>query len=179
METGGYDVVVEVNESLLNDFFKLAYCIGQFPAFSGVYTLPIDDVPESLEEFMDIGYEVSVAEEPSIDFTSAHNIVMNARGQCKFTVLRSIEFELEVEFTIGLSPSFNQSTRQFKVEFVEASIDDVELNDTLHLPNNVITKLNEILAIAMDEYLTEEITTIQLSPVIFSTDLPMMPPVRR
>jgi hypothetical protein len=176
METGGYDVVAEINETLLNNFLKLGYCMGKFPVFSGVYTLPIDDVPESLEEFLDIGYEVSIAEEPSIDFTSAHNIVMNARGQCKFTVLGGIEFELEVEFTVRISPTFNQSTRQFKVDFVEASIDDVELNDTFHLSHNVITKLNEILAIAMGEYLTEDITSIQLSPVIFSTDLPMMPP---
>ena len=175
MESGGYDVVVEVNEILLNKFLKLGYCIGKFPVFSGTYTLPLEDVPESLQEFMDIGYEISIVEAPTIDFTNSLSVVMNVRGQSKFTVLGGIEFELEVEFTIGLIPSFNQSSRRFSVDFVEASIDDVELNDTYHLPGNVIAKLNEVLAIAMNEYLTDDITTIELSPVLFAADLPEMP----
>ena len=49
MQTGGYDVVAEVNETLLNRFLKLAYCIGKFPIFSGTYTLPIEDIPASLQ----------------------------------------------------------------------------------------------------------------------------------
>jgi len=175
METGGYDVVAEINETLLNRFLKLGHCIGKFPVVTGVYTLPVEDVPESLQEFMDIGYEVSVNEAPVIDFNTSGSIVMNLRGQCKFTVLGGIEFELEVEFTVGIVPSFNQYTRQFHLEFVEASIDDVELNDTYNLPSNVITKLNEVLAIAMEEYLTYDITTMELSPVLYSLELPYMP----
>jgi hypothetical protein len=176
METGGYDVVAEVNEILLNRFLKLGHCIGKFPVFTGVYSLPIADVPESLQEFMDIGYEVSLNEAPTIDFKANGSIVLNVRGQSKFTVLGGIEFELEAEFTIGVLPSFNQYTRQFHIEFVDASIDDVELNDTYHLPANVIIKLNEVLAIAMEEYLTYDITTIELSPVLYSLELPYMPP---
>ena len=108
MQTGGYDIVLEVNETLMNRFLNLGHCIGKFPVFTGTYTLPIDDVPESLQEFMDIGYEVSVAEPPTIDFTPSLQARMRARGQAKFTVLGGIDFEIEVEFTIGLSPSFNQ-----------------------------------------------------------------------
>jgi len=175
MQTGGYDVVAEVHEGLLNRFLKLGHCIGKFPIFEGVYTLPIEDIPESLQEFMDIEYEVSVNKPPTIDFTPSRDIRMNIRGQSKFTVLGGIEFELEAEFTVGVSPSFNQSTRQFHVEFVEATIDDVELNDTYNLPSNVIAKLNEILAIAMEEYLTYDISTIELSPVLYSLELPYMP----
>lgn len=176
MQTGGYDIVAEINETLLNRFLTLGHCIGKFPVFTGTYTLPIDDVPESLQEFMDIGYEVSVNEPPTIDFTGSGSIVMNLRGQCKFTVLGGIEFELEVEFTVGVVPSFNQFTRQFHIEFVGASIDDIELNDTYNLPSNVITKLNEVLGIAMQEYLTHDLTTIELSPVLYSLELPYMPP---
>ena len=40
----------------------------------------------------------------------------------------------------------------------------------------MITKLNEILAIAMEEYLTDDITTIELSPVLVLIELPYMPP---
>jgi hypothetical protein len=176
LKTGGYDVVLEVHEQLLNKFMKLGHCIGKFPIFSGVYTLPIPDVPESLDEFMDIGYEVSLAKAPTIDFTAGLDILMDVRGQVKFTVLGGIDFELEVEFRVGVDPSFDQATRTISVDFVEAAIEDVELDDTYHLPGDVITKLNEVLAIAMEEYLTSEVTSIELSPVLFAVDLPQMPP---
>ena len=176
MKTGGYDLVVELNETLINRFLNLGHCIGKFPIFKDTYTLPIDDVPESLEEFMDIGYEVTVAEPPTVDFTSDHKARMNVRGQAKFTVLGNISFELEVEFTITLKPVFDQATCQLSLDGVEAEIDDVELNDTYNLPTNVINKLNEVMALAMEEYLTDDITTIQVSPVLFSLELPEMPP---
>lgn len=175
MTTAGYDIMSQVHEDLVNKFMKLGFCIGKFPTFSGTYTLPIEDVPESLQEFMDIGYEVSLANAPTIDFTNDLNLKMNVRGQVVFTVLGSIEFELEAEFTVAVNPVFDQATRMLRVEFADATIDDVELNDTYNLPADVLEKLNEILGIAMDEYLTDEITSIELSPVLFALDLPYMP----
>jgi hypothetical protein len=176
VKTGGYDVVAELNESMVNKFLNLGHCIGKFPAFTGVYTLPIENVPESLEEFMDIGYEVSVAAPPTVDFTSDHKMKMNIRGQSKFTVLGNISFELEVEFTVKFRPVFDQNTRQLVLDAVDAEIDDVELNDTYHLPTNVINRLNEVMSIAMEEYLTEDIASIEVSPVLLSLELPYMPP---
>ena len=176
MTTAGYDVMAQINENLINKFMKIGFCIGKFPTFSGTYKLPIENVPASLQEFMDIGYEVSLAKPPTIDFTADLNMIMDARGQAKFTVLGGIEFELEAEFRVKVNPTFDQTTRMFRIEFVEAEIEDVELNDTYNLPANVINKLNEILGIAMQEYLTEEITSIELSPVLFALDLPYMPP---
>ena len=175
MTTAGYDVMTQVHEDLVNKFMKLGFCIGKFPTFSGTYTLPIEDVPESLQEFIDIGYEVSLANAPTIDFTNDLNLKMNIRGQAVFTLLGGIEFELEAEFTVAVNPVFDQTTRMLRVEFADATIDDVELNDTYNLPADVLDKLNEILGIAMDEYLTEEITSIELSPVLFALDLPYMP----
>ncbi|TRZ89147.1 MAG: hypothetical protein D4R88_05965 [Methanosarcinales archaeon] len=176
MTTAGYDVMAQINEDLINKFMKIGYCIGKFPTFSGTYTLPIEDVPASLQEFMDIGYEVSLAKAPTIDFTADLSMMMDVRGQAKFTVLGGIEFELEAEFRVAVKPTFDQITRMFRIEFVEAVIEDIELNDTYNLPPNVLNKLNEILGIAMNEYLTEEITSIELSPVLFALDLPYMPP---
>ena len=176
MNTGGYDVVAQINEELLNRFLRIGYCMGKFPIFSGTYTLPIENVPEKLKQFMDIGYEVSLAKEPIIDFTSDLNIMMDVRGQAKFTVLGGIEFELEVQFRVAVKPSFDQTSRRFSIDFVEAVIEDVELNDIYNFPRNVLDKLNEILAIAMEEYLTKEITSTELGPVLFALDLPEMPP---
>ncbi len=176
MQTGGYDVVVELNEQFISTFLKLGHCMGKFPTFTGTYKLPIANVPASLEEFTIIGYTVSLNKAPEFQIKNDLSLEMTIRGECKFTILGGIEFELEAEFTVGLIPSFDQATRRFKVEFVKATINDVELNDTYHLPANVINKLNEILAIAMHEYLTDDVTSVELSPVIFSTELPYMPP---
>ena len=176
MTTAGYDVMAQINEDLINKFMKVGFCIGKFPVLRGNYTLPIENVPESLEEFMDIGYEVSLVKAPTIDFTDDLGMMMDVRGQAKFTVLGGIEFEIEAEFRVAVIPAFDQITRMFRIEFVEAVIEDIELNDTYNLPANVLNKLNEILGIAMNEYLTEEITSIELSPVLFALDLPYMPP---
>ena len=52
------------------------------------------------------------------------------------------------------------------------------MNNILNLYKRarVIAKLNEILGIAVQEYLTDNITTIELSPVLYGVELPYMPP---
>ncbi|KQC04285.1 MAG: hypothetical protein APR53_00075 [Methanoculleus sp. SDB] len=175
MNTGGYDVVMELHEDLINTFLKVAYCLGKFPVFEGVYTLPVPDVPPDLEDFMEIGYRVSLAREPSFEVTDAGELQITVRGETIFTVLGAITFDLEAQFRIAAIPRFDPATRQFRVECTMAAIEDVELDNRYHLPASVLEKLNQILAIGMEAFLTEEVTTIELSPVIFSADLPFMP----
>ncbi|NYT06469.1 MAG: hypothetical protein GKC04_08940, partial [Methanomicrobiales archaeon] len=175
MNTGGFDVVMELHEDLLNSFLKIAYCLGKFPAFEGVYTLPVPDVPDDLEEFMDIGYRVSLAREPVFAVTDAGELQITVRGEAVFTVLGAIEFDLEAQFTIAAIPEFDPATRQFSVECTFATVDDVELDNQYHLPASVLAKLNQILAIGMEAFLTDEVMTIELSPVLFSAELPFMP----
>jgi hypothetical protein len=177
MSTGGYDVVLQVHEDIINRFLGISHCMGLFRRFSGSYTLPIRDVPDRLREFMVIGYEVSLEGIPRIDF-EGENIFLYTRGQVKFTVLGGIEFELEIQFRVGVTPNYDQLTSRLSVDFVEAAIEDVELNDVYHLPRDVLDRLNEIMAIAMEEYLTDTVTTIPLSPVLFDLALPFMPPGR-
>ncbi|MDI9609414.1 MAG: hypothetical protein QFX34_03940, partial [Candidatus Verstraetearchaeota archaeon] len=83
MQTGGYDVVLEVREELLNKFMKVGHCIGAFPVLKGTYTLPIPNVPDSLKEFTVIGYEVSLPKPPTIEATADLHLRMNVRGQAK------------------------------------------------------------------------------------------------
>ena len=175
MNTGGYDVVVELHEDLLNNFLKIAYCLGKFPTFEGVYTLPIPDVPPDFEEFMEIGYQVSLAREPVFAVTDAGELQITVRGEAIFTLLEAISFDLEVQFRIAATPEFDIATRQFTVDCILAVVEDVELDNRYHLPASVLEKLNQIMAYGMEAFLTEEVTTIELSPVLFSTELPFMP----
>jgi hypothetical protein len=176
MQVGGYDVVAEIRKELLNKFLAIGFCAGDFPVLKKSYTLPIPNVPANLQEFMVIGYEVSLAKEPKIDITPSLHIQLTVAGEAKFTVLGGIEFSLEAEFTIGCLPSFDQATRRLHIDFATATIDDVSLDNSLHLPANVIAKLNEIISLAMQDYLTTQMTSIEISPVLFSLDLPEMPP---
>jgi len=178
LSTGGYDVVLQVHEDIINRFLSISHCMGLFRKFSGSYTLPLRDVPERLREFIVIEYEVSLEGIPRIDFTDELDLFLNTRGQVKFTVLGGIEFELEVQFGVGVTPSYDQSTCRLSIDFVEAAIEDVELNDVYHLPRDVLDRLNEIMALAMEEYLTEGVASIPLSPVLFDLALPHMPPGR-
>ena len=175
MNTGGFDVVVELHEDLLNNFLKIAYCLGKIPTFEGTYTLPIPDVPPDLEDFMKIGYRVSLAAEPVFAVSDTGELQITVRGETIFTLLDAISFDLEAQFRIAAIPEFDLATRQFRVECTLAVVEDVELDNRYHMPASVLAKLNQILAIAMEAFLTEEVTTIELSPVIFSTDLPFMP----
>lgn len=175
MSTGGYDVVMEIHEDLINTFLKIAYCLGRLPTFEGIYTLPVPDVPPDLLEFMDIGYRVSLAREPTFEVTDTGDLQITIRGEAIITLLGSISFDLEAQFRIAAAPEFDQATRQFRIECSEALIEDLELDNRYHLPASVLAKLNQILAIGMEAFLTDEVTTIELSPVIFAADLPFMP----
>jgi hypothetical protein len=90
MQTGGYDVVVELNEQFISSFLKLGHCMGKFPTFTGTYRLPIENVPASLEEFMDIGYNVSLNKAPEFQIKNDLSLEMTVRGECKFTILGGI-----------------------------------------------------------------------------------------
>ncbi len=169
MQTGGYDIVLKLREELLNKFIKIGHCLGKFPVLKGNCTLPILNVPDGLKEFTVIGQEVSLPMPPTIETKADLHLLMNLRGQSKFTVLGGIE--VEVEFMAWVSPSFNQEKRRLKIDLLSASIDDIELSDIYHLPTNVIAELNEMLAIAMHEYLTEDFTSLELSPILFAIEL--------
>lgn len=174
MTTADYDVVVEINEKLINTFMEIGFSIGKFPSLSGNYTLPLNDV-ENLQEFTNIGYEVSLAKAPIIDFTSDNSLMMNVKGQVKLTLLDGIEFELEAEFKVTVSPSFDQTKRLFMIEFFDAIIEDVIIDNTYQLPETILNKFNEIFRTVMKQYLTEDVKSIELSPTLFALELPNMP----
>jgi hypothetical protein len=175
MNTGGYDVVVQINEDLINRFLELFYCLQLFPTIKKDFNLPIPNLTNNLKPYAVVGVEVSVDEPPTIDFKSDGNVVFNLRGQAKFKVLKDVTFDIEAEFTAKLKPKFDQTTQTLTVKLVEAKIDDVELDNSYHLQSNVINALNDIIKIVIQDYITTQMTTFPLSPELFSVDLPDTP----
>lgn len=175
MNTGGYDVVVQVNEGLINRFLELFYCLQKFPSVKKEFNLPIPNIPNNLKPYTVVDVEVSVDESPTIDFMSDGNIVFNLRGEAKFKVLKDVTFEIEAEFTAKIKPKFDQATQTLTVKLVEAKIEDVELDNIYHLKTNVINALNDIIKIIIQDYITTQMTTFPLTPELFSVDLPQTP----
>ncbi len=170
MRTGSYDLVMETNERFVNELLLAAYCMGKFPKNkSGSYTLPIPNVPESLVEFITIDYDLEF-KVPVIDFISKDITKILLSAETYLNVLGGIELKLDVLFSIETSVTYNQATRQLSIDFDHPNV-DIEINDD-SFPQNVLDKLNEILSIAIDEYLTDEVSTISISPVLYALSLP-------
>ncbi|MDD2665416.1 MAG: hypothetical protein PHD13_01350 [Methanocellales archaeon] len=170
MRTGGYDLVLETNERFVNKLLLAAYCMGKFPkSKSGSYTLPIPNVPASLVEFITVDYDLEF-KVPTIDFISKDATKILLSAETYLTVLGGIELKLDVLFSIETSVTYDQTTRQLSIDFDHPNV-DIEINDA-RFPQNVLDKLNEILSIAIDEYLTEDVSTISISPVLYALSLP-------
>ncbi|PWR75860.1 hypothetical protein ACKUB1_18340 [Methanospirillum stamsii] len=172
--TAGYYITAEVHERLINNFLHVAFCSNSL-VFSGTYTLPFPDVPESLQEFIEIDYQISFAESPVIDCTYDLNLFMRARIEGKFVLLGGIELDFEVQIRGEINPGYDQDTSRLTIGLIEIALEDIEINDEYHLSPVIIERLNEILEIIISENLLGDYTSIPISPVIISPKLPEMP----
>ena len=174
MKTGGYDLVIESSEKWVNKLIGAAYYMGKFPAMKGSYALPLKDVPVSLVDFITIEYGVQFGDIPTVDFMNSNKMAIALRGEAAFAVLGGIRFTLRVLLSVEAVITYNKNARQLSVDPDNATLSYVEIGG-IALPQNVLDKLSEILSIAMTEYLTNEASTISISPVLHSLSLPYVP----
>lgn len=174
MKTGGYDLVIESNEKWVNKLIGAAYYMGKFPAMKGSYALPFKDVPVSLVDFITIEYGVQFGDIPTVDFMNSNKMAIALRGEAAFAVLGGIRFTASVLLSVKAVVTYNKNARQLSVDPDNAALSYVEMGG-IALPQNVLDKLSEILSIAMTEYLTDEASTISISPVLYSLSLPYVP----
>lgn len=174
MKTGGYDLVIESSEKWVNKLIGAAYYMGKFPAMKGSYALPFKKVPVSLVDFITIEYGVRFGDMPTVDFMNSNKMAIALHGEAAFAVLGGIRFTLRVLLSVEAVITYNKNARQLSVDPDNATLSYVEIGG-IALPQNVLDKLSEILSIAMTEYLTNEASTISISPVLHSLSLPYVP----
>jgi hypothetical protein len=171
MKTGGYDLVIESNEKWVNKLIGAAYYMGKFPAMKGSYALPFKNVPVSLVDFITIGYDVQFGNIPIFDFMNSNKIAIALPGLAASTVLGGIKFTSSGSLSVKAVLTYNKNARQLSVGPDSATLSYFQIGG-IAFPKKVLDKLNEILSIAMTEYFTNEVSTISISPVLYSLSLP-------
>lgn len=163
LKAGGFDIVLEMGEQLLNKLMLAYYCMGKFPRMTGSYSLPIINVPEDLTDFITIHYDVRFGL-PVLDFIGPDKIKIGLSSESNFTILGGIPIKLEIYFSIVTSIIFDSPTKQLLLDFTHPQI-DIEINDNRISPE-ARDKLNEILAIVLREYLCRDVPKIDLAPFV-------------
>ncbi|HIH45430.1 MAG TPA: hypothetical protein HA257_10325 [Candidatus Methanoperedenaceae archaeon] len=175
MKTGNFDIVVEANEELVNRAVGALFYKG-FLDIRGSYGIPVEDVPASMSEFTKIDYMLKLKDGPTVDFIRRDNVGILISAEAIFNVLDGIELEFDVDFSIEASLVYDRNTNKLVIDLSKAKISDIDINDEYDLPVKVLNKFNEIIRKAIQENLTDKYTSIDVTPTLFSLDLPDMPP---
>lgn len=175
MKTGNFDIVVEANEELVNRAVGALFYKG-FLDIRGSYGIPVEDIPASMTEFTKIGYMIKLKDGPTVDFIRRDNVGILISAEAIFNVLDGIELEFDIDFSIEASLVYDRNTNKLVIDLSKAKISDIDINDEYDLLVNVLNKFNEIIRKAIQTNLTDSYTSIDITPTLFSLDLPDMPP---
>lgn len=170
MQTGGYDVVAQIADELINKALSIAYYLDKFPSLKGKYPLPIDGVPESLKSFTEIGYEINLAGPPSYTSQGDGKAAITFNGQAKVIFLGGIQVGSEAEIKVVLAPAFDQTKHTLGINFAGSVITGLTLSGFTDVPAATIELLKSILTIATTVYLAENVGTIDVTPSLLSSE---------
>lgn len=182
MNTYGYDILIQSNESLLNKALGALFYTGKLQA-SGTYAF-VDNVPERLRGFTQVGYKVRLKNEPCLDLigppVETKPIVVGNETECKesddrighigirlslelvLRVLTSVDLEFDVDIGVTVQIGLDKEDSTLKYNLANTEIYDLKINDTCMMHKNMLDKTNEIIAIILKHYLTKDIKNIQL-----------------
>lgn len=168
MQTGGYDVVAQISDELINKALSIAYYLDKFPSLKGKYPLPIDGAPESLKSFTEIGYEINLADPPKYTPQDDGKANITFNGQAKVIFLGGIQVGTEAQIGIVIAPAFDQTKHTLGINFAGSQIKSFSLNGFTDVPAATIELLKGILTAATTVYLAEKVGTIDVTPSLLS-----------
>lgn len=166
---GGYDLVVECSESLLNRFLNTYFIMGYFPDIKGNYVLPLPNSPQDMLDFITIRYAVHFGI-PEVDFIdNAGRIIF--RPILSFVVLGGISFTVDAMISIEIRPQYDSINKRVVLDLRNPGI-SVRLNNA-PVSRAVNDKLNQMMEIVVREYLTNKVPPIDISPFVkFNVKVP-------
>ena len=170
MQTGGYDVVAQISDELINKALSIAYYLDKFPSLKGKYPLPIDGVPESLKSFTEIGYEINLADPPVYTPQADGKAGITFNGQAKVAFLGGLQVGSGAEIKIVLTPAFDQTKHTLGINFAGSVITSLTLKGFTDVPAATIELLKGILTVATVVYLSENVGTIDVTPSLLSAE---------
>jgi hypothetical protein len=174
LNTGGYDVVAEVNERFVDRALAAAFYTSSFPQVKGTYTPP--DVPPSFSAYSKVEYEVLLKEPPTVDAFAGNVVRLLFNLEAALKVLGGLRLEFDVIASVEASPSYNQATRVLVLDLKKARIDEIKIDDKYGLSAEALNYVNKAIAAAISSGMLDKMEKITLQPVLYSLDLPYMPP---
>lgn len=180
METGGYDIVAEVYERFADRALAAAFYRSAFPEIKGSYTPP--NVPPSMIEYAKVDYEVVLKEPPTIDVVADSSpqggrklrVLFNLKAY--LTILGGWRLEFDVAASVEATPSYDQSARVLFIDLRGARIDELKIDDQYGLSANAREHVNAAIRAAISSDLLDAMSRVPITPVIYSAELPYMPP---
>lgn len=175
LKTAGYDFVAEINEILVNRALAAAFYTTTIPErVKGSYTPP--DAPPALSTYSRIDYELSLKEPPTVDAFSGNIVRILFNAEVVLNVLGGLRLEFDVTASVEASPTYDQASRKLTIDLKNSRLDTLAINDEYELPQDVLNKFNEAISAALRTDILDEVETIDVVPILYSLELPDMPP---
>ncbi|MBO3753623.1 MAG: hypothetical protein FGF53_01890 [Candidatus Brockarchaeota archaeon] len=174
MKTGGYDIVAEVNERFVDRALAAAFYTSSFPEVKGSYTP--SGTPPSLSSYAKVDYEVRIREPPMVDAFAGNVVRLLFNVEAVLKVLSGLRLEFDAIASVETSPTYNQNTRTLDLNLKGARIGEIKINDKYGLSTEFLNHVNQAIAAAISSGVLDTVEKVQIQPVLYSLDLPYMPP---
>ncbi len=173
MSKSNYDLLLQMDEVLLNKSLAALYYSG-FLALQGEYNF-VEGIPESMHDFTKFSYQVRLKNEPLIDLRGKDQVYIKFAAELKLIVLTGIVLEFDTSFYVDTQIRFDAVNKKMIFDLSNAQITDLYINDTYRFHKKFINNINEVIAVLLSAYLTEDKKTIEIPLVLQQLELPMMP----
>ncbi len=173
MSKSNYDLLLQMDEVLLNKSLAALYYSG-FMALKGEYSF-VEGIPESLHDFTKFSYKIRMKNEPLIDLRGRDQVYIKFVVELKLVVLTGIVLEFDASFHVDTKIVFDAVNKKMIFDLSNAQITNLYINDTYRFHKKFIDNINEVLAVLLSAYLTEDRQTIEIPLILQQLELPMMP----
>lgn len=155
MRTGGYDVLVEVNERMLNRALAAAFHASFFSHFKGS-VVPRSQIP--FTGLARVDYDVRLREPPMIDLVPQDLVRLRASLAIVLKMAGRVRIPIDVTTNILAKVILDQETRTMSVELVEMGVDDLRVRGRSAPSRFLLPLINQVLSTVIRANLLGEIT---------------------
>jgi hypothetical protein len=173
LKTYGYDLLIQVDERLLNKALSALFYTGKLKV-SGTYPL-VEGVPPELRGFTEVAYRIRLRNEPYLDFKAKDAVGIRLSVEVVLTVLSGVNVEVEVDFGASAEVRFDLASSKIIYDLTNSGIYDITVNDRFRFHQNGLDRLNEILAILLKQYISNDVKEIELPISLQEVALPTLP----
>ncbi len=174
MRTGGYDVLVEANERMLNRALAAAYHASFFSRFKGS-VVPRSQLP--FTGLARVDYDIRLREPPMIDLVPQDRVRLRASFAVVLTLAGKVRVPVNVTANILAKVLLDQESRQVSVELVEMGVEELRVGGRHAPPRWVLPLVNQVLSAEIRSNLLGEVTramgvsTFSLPSSMLSSDI--------